>query len=179
MTHDKQTVFISYSWSDAAFAQRVRSMVQAAGFQPWIDFERLDLERPLEPQLSRAISSTDWIIFLDSPHARSSRWVQLELELANQMRKPIVPLPIRRDLIARLTSVESPLHHNLNKHSTFGVFSRNPNQFPIEPKLESRISLRSYRKTYSSVTQPSEAFFTLLIYLYSVPRVALYGGMVH
>jgi len=31
---------------------------------------------------------------------------------------------------------------------------------------------------YSSVTQPSEASFTLLIYLYSVPRVALYGGMV-
>ena len=26
---------------------------------------------------------------------------------------------------------------------------------------------------YSSVTQPSEAFFTLLMYLYSVPRVAL------
>lgn len=27
--------------------------------------------------------------------------------------------------------------------------------------------------TYSSVTQPSEAFFTFLIYLYKVPRSAL------
>lgn len=121
MMYNKQTVFISYSWSDAAFAQRVRSMVQAAGFRPWIDFERLDLEQPLEPQLSRAISSTDWIIFLDSPRARSSRWVQLELELANQMRKPIVLLPIRHDLIARFTSAESPFLHNLDKHAALCV----------------------------------------------------------
>ncbi|WP_420444712.1 toll/interleukin-1 receptor domain-containing protein [Candidatus Poriferisodalis sp.] len=94
MMHNKQTIFISYSWADATFAQCVRNMVQAAGLRPWIDFERLDLEQPLEPQLSRAISSTDWMILLDSSSARSSQWVQLELELANQMKKPIVQLPI-------------------------------------------------------------------------------------
>src|SRR3989344_155107 len=39
-------------------------------------------------------------------------------------------------------------------------------ELPIDP-------LHSRDVRYSSVTQPSEAFFTLLMYLYSVPRVAL------
>ena len=34
-------------------------------------------------------------------------------------------------------------------------------------------SVAKYPLAYSSVTQPSEAFLTFLMYLYSVPRVAL------
>jgi hypothetical protein len=49
--------------------------------------------------------------------------------------------------------------------------SHNPQAMAITGFALTRLMPSDIR--YSSVTQPSEAFFTLLIYLYSVPRVAL------
>lgn len=96
-------IFVSYSWADAVLAQGIPGVLRSVGLQPWIDFERLDLDYPLQPQLDEAISMVDCMLLLDSANARLSRWVQLELQLASKMKKPIVPLPIE-DGIARRCS---------------------------------------------------------------------------
>ena len=82
-------IFISYSWVDSMFAQRIANFLNEQGHQVWIDYQNLDLDEPLEPQLALAIGAADVFLFISSPHAYSSRWVQLELCLAKACHKSI------------------------------------------------------------------------------------------
>lgn len=82
-------IFISYSQTDSAFARSLVSQLSDQGHRIWIDYRNLNLAEPLVPQLAFAIGTADLFLVLSSPHARSSRWVQFELSVANAWRKSI------------------------------------------------------------------------------------------
>lgn len=80
-------IFVSYSWTDSAFAQDIAILLSKLGYQTWIDYECLDLEKPLEPQIAKAILAANTFILVDSPDARASRWVQFELSLLEALKQ--------------------------------------------------------------------------------------------
>jgi hypothetical protein len=90
-------IFISYSWADAIFVRTIVTALNKQGYQVWIDYQNLNLDKPLAPQLAAAIFAADIFLFVDSPHAYSSRWVQFELLLAQLLHKSIqiIHVPIK------------------------------------------------------------------------------------
>ena len=95
-------IFICYSWADSVFVKEVNKYLVSSGNQTWIDFQNLNLGRPLMPQLSEAIANANRLIFIDSTNARLSSWVQLELLMANVTRTPVIRIPLRmhnRDIV--------------------------------------------------------------------------------
>src|SRR4051794_27105681 len=86
-------IFFSYSWVDANVARALYKKFSDAGHPRWIDFERLDLNRPIEPQLLRAVTGATIVLMLDSQAARRSPWVHAELKWAAQARVPILIQP--------------------------------------------------------------------------------------
>lgn len=85
-------IFISYSRT-RALAEAIRRELCAAGLPAWVDFEQLDLSSPIEPQLEAAIADSQHLLLLDSPAARTSPWVALELQLAARHNRPIYTVP--------------------------------------------------------------------------------------
>src|SRR6476469_5159322 len=103
-------IFQSYGWQDAAeIAQRLARDLRDAGYEVWIDRERI--REQLRPQdlfpeaLRRAIKESDIVLVLISPHAvrlpgdidntdNGASVCLNELVLAHEDRKPIVPVVV-------------------------------------------------------------------------------------
>jgi hypothetical protein len=81
-------IFISYSWEDSVFVRSLANHLRAKGHNIWVDYDQLDLSVPLGPQLVRAISVAKVFFLVDSPAARDSKWVRLELSIARGCNKP-------------------------------------------------------------------------------------------
>ncbi|MEA5566293.1 toll/interleukin-1 receptor domain-containing protein [Anabaena sp. UHCC 0399] len=82
-------IFISYSWADSMFARSLANFLTKEGYQVWIDYQNLNTSKPLVPQVAKAISVADVFLYIDSLHARSSKWVKFELCLAQICSKLI------------------------------------------------------------------------------------------
>jgi hypothetical protein len=101
-------IFQSYGWRDASdIAQKLASDLKAAGYEVWIDRERI--REQLRPQdlfpeaIRRAIKDADIVLVLISPHSvrlpgdvdnpdNGASVCLNELVLAHEDRKPIVPV---------------------------------------------------------------------------------------
>lgn len=82
-------IFVSYSWADSAFARNIVRQLSEQGHQVWIDYQNLNLDEALAPQLALAIRAADIVLVISSPSAWLSRWVQFELLLAQSWCKTI------------------------------------------------------------------------------------------
>jgi hypothetical protein len=82
-------IFISYSWADSIFARSLANLLKEEGYQVWIDYQNLNISKPLVPQLAKAIWESDVFLYIDSFHARSSEWVKFELVIAQIWSKLI------------------------------------------------------------------------------------------
>jgi hypothetical protein len=86
-------VFLSYSQADREFAARLRSDLQTQGIDVWIDKEGIQPGTPdWEQALQTAIRSAYAVLFIASPHARSSRYIKDELRLAEIYRRSVYPI---------------------------------------------------------------------------------------
>lgn len=84
-------VFLSYSRSDRRLADQVREDLCAAGVEVWSD-RRLGLGGSWLAEISAAIGKARAVVLLATPSALVSRWVMHEVEAAQVLGKPIVPL---------------------------------------------------------------------------------------
>jgi hypothetical protein len=82
-------IFISYSWLDSVPVRSLASLLMKQGYRVWIDYQDLNLNRPLAPQLAQAIWEADKFLCFNSCHSRLSCWVQFELFLAQIWNKSI------------------------------------------------------------------------------------------
>src|SRR5260370_6178646 len=103
----KALIFQSYGWRDAAdVAQKLARDLREAGYEVWIDRERIrEQTRPEDmfPEaIRRAIKEADVVLVLISPHSvrlpgdadnpdKGASVCLNELVLAHEDRKPIVP----------------------------------------------------------------------------------------
>ncbi|MCE5237948.1 toll/interleukin-1 receptor domain-containing protein [bacterium] len=74
-------IFVSHSHRDLEEVRRVRNALEAKGHNPLLFFLRcLDDNAELDDLIRREIEARTWFLLCDSPNARNSKWVQMELE---------------------------------------------------------------------------------------------------
>jgi len=94
------SVFISYSSKDDAFAQRLYADLQAKGVRCWFAPEDLKTGDKFRPEIDRAIRLHDKLLLVLSKNSVSSDWVEKEVETAFERErrdKRTVLFPIRLD----------------------------------------------------------------------------------
>jgi hypothetical protein len=95
MASGKPRFFISYSRTDAAFADRLFAALTGRGNDPWLDRVGLEGGQAFSPELQRQIDQCDCVLALLSPDAIDSIWVNNEIVYALNQRKRIIPLSVR------------------------------------------------------------------------------------
>ena len=113
-----QTIFVSYRTADgSAAAVQIERFFKDNGYQVWRDEAHdesddetsippgQDVQKVIEKNLARA----DLLLLLDTPDASASRWIKLEVDLANGQLIPVLPLlflrPKERQRISRFRSL--------------------------------------------------------------------------
>jgi nucleotide-binding universal stress UspA family protein len=91
-------VFLSYSRADNEMMRRVYASLQAGGVRVWMDQEELEPGTPSwKRAIQHAIDESAAVVVLLSPDAKSSKWVEAELDYAEGQQKKIFPLLVRGD----------------------------------------------------------------------------------
>jgi hypothetical protein len=71
-------VFISYSRSDLALANRVRSALDSIGLNPWIDHIEISPGQSFLEKMNEGLREASYVLVLLSPASLNSRWVTRE-----------------------------------------------------------------------------------------------------
>lgn len=88
-----QDVFVSYGRADSrAFAAKLNQRLSEAGLKVWFDFEDIPLGVDYQKQIDDAIDKADNFLFVISPHSVNSPYCGLEIKLALERNKRILPL---------------------------------------------------------------------------------------
>lgn len=86
-------IFISYATANAAFADRLRVDLSAAGLNLWIDHVGLKVGTPnWEDAIRDALKRADSVLLVASPTSRKSNYVRDELAIAKDNGKPVYPV---------------------------------------------------------------------------------------
>jgi hypothetical protein len=85
-------LFISYSKQNIEFARHLRGLLQASGFDVWMDEARLSASIQWADTIEASITGASAFVIVMSPEAKESQWVARELLLAQRLRKPIFPI---------------------------------------------------------------------------------------
>ncbi|MEM9953985.1 MAG: toll/interleukin-1 receptor domain-containing protein [Chloroflexota bacterium] len=88
-------IFLSYSRKNLNTMQRVRDDLRATGLRVWTDEGIEPGSISWKEAIEQAIREAGMIVVLLSPSANDSRWVQREIDYAETLNKPIVPLLIK------------------------------------------------------------------------------------
>jgi hypothetical protein len=84
-------IFLSYSRSDRCLASQIRDDLLAGGLDIWSD-RRLGLGGRWLAEISAAISGSQAVVLLATPAALSSKWVMREIDAAQALGKPVIPV---------------------------------------------------------------------------------------
>lgn len=98
-------IFISYSKQDIEFARHLRTLLQNAGFDAWLD-ERLVPSTQWWRMLEGQIKSSTAFIVIMSPSAAESRWVEREILVAENANLPIFPVLLAGEGWSRLADIQ-------------------------------------------------------------------------
>lgn len=85
-------IYISYSRRNADFAQRLVSDLETRGYTTWVDKDDLQQGDQWAKQIEAAIQGAEVFITLISTATINNRTVEREIALAQQARKPIIPV---------------------------------------------------------------------------------------
>lgn len=96
-------IFLSHRASDGAkiAAQLHRHMVEV-GYRPWLD-EAKDIDddtmilpgTPVQNEIDKALAEASLVLLLDTPAAPQSRWIKHEIDSADGLLVPILPICFR------------------------------------------------------------------------------------
>lgn len=90
-------VFISYNISNQPYARKLADKLLSLGFDVWID-DRIDYGEDWWSVIVRAIRACGAFVVIMTPESDQSRWVQREVTIADELRKPIFPLLLNGNL---------------------------------------------------------------------------------
>lgn len=85
-------LFISYARHDKLAAQALGRVLQAQGFEVFIDLEALAFGEEWQRQLAQSIAAADTVLWLVSPASVVSRWCQWELGEVQRLSKRLLPM---------------------------------------------------------------------------------------
>lgn len=103
-------IFISYSATDGLeIAKQLNVYLRGLGYQPWLDEAReLDDETrilpgsPVQTEIDDALNDANLVLLLDTPSACSSTWIKHEVDTADAMLLPILPICFRKSDDSRI-----------------------------------------------------------------------------
>ncbi len=75
-------VFISYSWRDKRFVERLCMSLKDSGVPIWIDKVEMKAGDSIQGRVEAAITNAEYVVVVLSPHSVNSTWVTEELRLA-------------------------------------------------------------------------------------------------
>jgi len=79
-------IFVSHSHSDLTKVRRVRDELEALGHNPLLFFLKcLGDDDEIDSLIRREIEARTWFVLCDSANARTSRWVQSEVEIIKDL----------------------------------------------------------------------------------------------
>ena len=87
----KRSIFISYSRQDQAYVQKLISTFEEKGLSVWLD-ERIDYGTAWQKVIEDHLRACQVFVLVMTPRSLESHWVQCELSLALELKKPIFPL---------------------------------------------------------------------------------------
>jgi hypothetical protein len=68
-------VFISYSSADRGVAHTFQGLIEALGYEVWLDCDSIALSREWLPSVETGLEGTDWLLVLVSRDSVASQWV--------------------------------------------------------------------------------------------------------
>lgn len=97
-------IFISYKASDGkVIAAKISSYLTDFGFKVWRDEDRdednegnLICGQDAQENISKALLSSNLVLLIDTAETPSSKWINIEIDLATANLVPIIPLCIRK-----------------------------------------------------------------------------------
>ncbi|MBQ7546208.1 MAG: toll/interleukin-1 receptor domain-containing protein [Clostridia bacterium] len=84
-------VFISYSSKDRDTAKRIKEALEQAGFSCWMDKGSIPFGSSYAAEIENAIRSCDAFVLILSDAAMHSKWVEKELDRAENHNKMVLP----------------------------------------------------------------------------------------
>lgn len=87
--------FVSYAHNDEQDAFTLEASLRTNGLDAWVDRSRLRAGVLWEQEISSAIQQSSALLLLISPDAINSGYVEREIELAQQWRKPIIGILVK------------------------------------------------------------------------------------
>ena len=102
MTAEKYDVFISYARDDYKdknnkplpnnVISKITSAFRENRISYWIDEDGIYTGDNFAPKIAAAIQESSVFVFVSTQNSNSSRWVQREVAVANDYKKPILPI---------------------------------------------------------------------------------------
>jgi hypothetical protein len=89
-------VFISYSHNDSDFAELLKGKLEQAGFEVWLDEERLRAGEDWREEIDAALINASCLVLILSPAALNSQYVMYEWSFAWGAGKKVVPILLRK-----------------------------------------------------------------------------------
>jgi len=96
-------VFISYRAVDGKqIAEQIYDHLHALGHKPWLD-EAKELDgdtkilpgEPVQQEIENALAGASMVLLVDTPESYNSKWINEEINIANGMLIPILPVVFR------------------------------------------------------------------------------------
>ncbi len=87
-------IFFSYSSKTSTDAGQIVNALRGAGFVVWQDVDNIPLGEEWEQEITTALEGAAVLLVLWSRAAKSSAWVQKEIEIAESLGKMIVPVSL-------------------------------------------------------------------------------------
>ncbi len=80
-------IFLSHKSVDKAMVLRVKNVLAAAGYQPWIDEERMPAGTALDRAILDGMKGSCAAVFFLSPRFEDSRFISQEIDYAIQVQR--------------------------------------------------------------------------------------------
>ncbi len=119
-------IFISYSSQDIDFVRYLRTLLESEGFAVWVDEARLTPGAGWWRDIEQSIERCAALVVIMTPNARESDWVEREILLAENRRKPIYPVLLSGGPWSRLANIQyedmrAGLHASLSPRLLFSL----------------------------------------------------------
>lgn len=88
-------IFISYRHDDVDFAENVKHRVEKAGFDVWMDSDKLNAGEDWREGIDQGIKTAAALIVVMTPEAKASEYVTYEWAFAWGAGVPVIPIMLR------------------------------------------------------------------------------------
>ena len=107
----KENIFISYSRRDSKKVESLVKTLEENGHTVWFDRHNIQGGEKWRAEIVSGIKNCDFFILLLSPDSVSSKYVQQELNIADQENKIIIPVDLITTIIPDEMALSlSPVH---------------------------------------------------------------------